>query len=81
MDSLEASEKLRTVQKVLSAFQSSFRDAQRRSGGLWKLHSGAAFDRLDKFLVRCEELLQVKVAIVQLGKLDRIEIGGTQVCH
>lgn len=78
MDSLEASEKVRTIQKVLSTFQSSFQAAQRRSEGVWKLHPDAPFDRLYAFLRRCKDLLEVKMAVLQLGKLERIEVGGTQ---
>ena len=79
MDSQEATEKLRTVQKVLTGFKSAFWTAQGRSRGLWKLHSAAPFNRLDLFLARCEEVLQMKLAMLQFGRLERIEVGGTQV--
>ncbi len=78
MDAQEAAEKLRTVEKVLTAFQSAFWTAQSRSEGLWKLHPRAPFDGLDLFLARCEEVLQVKLAVLQFARLERIEVGGTQ---
>lgn len=78
MDAQEATEKLRTVQKVLTAFQAAYWTAQGKSGGLWKLHRNAPFDRLDAFLARCEDVLQMKIAVLQFGRLERIEVGGTQ---
>lgn len=78
MDAQEATEKLRAVQKVLTAFQSAYWTAQGKSGGLWKLHRSAPFDRLDAFLLRCEDVLQMKLAVLHFGRLERIEVGGTQ---
>ena len=78
MDNVEATEKLRAVQKVLTAFQSSFWAARARSGGLWKLNPNAPFARLDAFLARCEDIHLMKLANLQFGKLERIEIGSTQ---
>ena len=78
MDAQEATEKLRAVLKVLTAFRSTFLTAQSRSQGVWKLHSSAPFDRLDLFLARCEEVLDMKLAVLQFGRLERIEVGGTE---
>lgn len=78
MDAQEATEKLRAVQKVLTTFRSAFLTAQSRSRGLWKLHPSAPFDRLDLFLGRCEAVLQMKLSVLQFGRLERIEVGGTQ---
>lgn len=79
MDSQEATDNLRIIHKVLTAFQTSFWEAQRRSGGLWKLQPRAPFDRLDAFLARCEEMQHIKMAVLQFGRLERIEIGGSLV--
>jgi len=79
MDSLEATEKLRTVQKVLAAFRSSFLETQARSGGVWKIHPSAPFARLDAFLERCKVVQDLKVSSLQFLRLERVEIGGTEV--
>lgn len=79
MDSQEAADKLQTIQRVLSAFKASFWAAQGRSAGLWKLRPEAPFDRLDAFLTRCKDAQAMKLAILQYGKLERAEIGGTKV--
>ena len=79
MDSLEATEKLRTVQKVLAAFRASFLETQARSGGVWKIHPSAPFARLDAFLERCQEVYGLKAATLQFSRLERVEIGGTEV--
>lgn len=79
MDSLEATEKLRTVQKVLAAFRSSFLETQARSRGVWKIHPSAPFARLDAFSERCKEVYDLKLSSLQFSRLERVEIGGTEV--
>ena len=44
----------------------------------WKLMNNALFMRLDSFLERCHDILDLTQTIVQFSKLAKIEIGGTK---
>lgn len=79
MDCQEATDRLRTAERVLGSFRKAFLDARARSGGVWRLHAEAPFARLDAFLARCRELFELKQAGLQFAKLERVEIGGTKV--
>ena len=79
MDSLEATEKLKVVQKVLISFKQKFLETRDRSGGIWSIHPKAPFVQLDAFLARCQELKDMKTAILQFGRLERVEIGSSEV--
>lgn len=78
MDSMEATEKLKAIQKVLLSFKSKFLETQDRSQGVWKIYPKAPFVHLDAFLARCQELHDIKLAIVQYNKLERVEIGSSE---
>lgn len=79
MDSLEATEKLKSVQRVLLSFKAKFLETQSRSSGVWNINPKAPFVQLDTFLSRCQELYDVKLAISQYSKLERVEIGSSEV--
>ena len=79
MDAQEATDKLRTVQRVLAAFKAQFLETRARSDGVWKLHPAAPFKRLDAFAARCAEVYDLRIAVLHFGRLERIEIGGTKV--
>ena len=42
----------------------------------WRIQNTALFPRLDSFLERCHDLLDLCKTVVQFQKLERIEIGG-----
>ena len=79
MDSLEATEKLRTVQKVLASFKNKFLETRSRSQGVWSINPNAPFVQLDAFLNRCQELYEIKLAVLQFTRLERVEIGSSEV--
>ena len=60
----EAAEKLRLVLKVLGTFKSYFLEYKARSiaqvpSNPWRVQSGALFGRLDAFLARCQDVLEL----------------------
>lgn len=60
----EAAEKLRLVLKVLGTFKSYFLEYKARSmaqvpSNPWRVQSGALFGRLDAFLARCQDVLDL----------------------
>lgn len=44
----------------------------------WRFQNSALFSRLDAFLERCHDVLDLSQTAVQFLKLDRVEIGGTK---
>ena len=44
----------------------------------WKMQNNALFMRLDTFLERCHDILDLTQTIVQFSKLAKIEVGGTK---
>ena len=69
--------------QVCGLFKSAYFDAKARSStevadNPWDLQSGALFSRLDAFLERCRDLLDLFRTVVQFRKLERIEIGGNK---
>ena len=44
----------------------------------WRIQNTALFPRLDAFLERCHDLLDLCKTVVQFQKLERIEIGGNK---
>ena len=44
----------------------------------WRIQNTALFPRLDSFLERCHDLLDLCKTVVQFQKLERIEIGGNK---
>ena len=69
--------------QVCGLFKSAYFEAKARSStevadNPWDLQSGALFSRLDAFLERCRDLLDLFRTVVQFRKLERIEIGGNK---
>ena len=52
----------------------------RQSERPWRFKSGAVFERLDSFRARLHALQDMFQSVVAFGRLERIEIGGYQVC-
>lgn len=44
----------------------------------WRFHNAAVFGRLDAFMQRCANMLELQSTCVQFGRLERLEIGGTK---
>ena len=69
--------------KVCGTFKSVYFDYKSRANNEvptnpWRLQNTALFPRLDSFLERCHDLLDLCKTIVQFQKLERIEIGGNK---
>lgn len=83
MDANEAVDKLRIILRVLAAFKSFYFDYKDRSAEVcpenpWKFQNNTIFSRLDAFMERCHDMLDLQITCTQFLKLDRIEIGGTK---
>ena len=52
----------------------------RQSNRPWRFKSGAVFERLDSFRARLHALQDMFQSAAAFGRLERIEIGGYQVC-
>eukprot|EP00891_Asterochloris_glomerata_P002883 jgi/Astpho2/2883/Aster-01037 len=83
MEPQEAVDKLRLTLKVLGTFKSFYFDYKSRSmsetpTNPWKFQNSALFSRLDGFLERCHDLLDLSQTTLQFNKLERVEIGGTK---
>ncbi|CAN0083883.1 unnamed protein product, partial [Phaeothamnion confervicola] len=44
----------------------------------WRIQNNALFMRLDSFLERCHDILDLTQTIVQFSRLAKIEVGGTK---
>ena len=85
MEPQEAVDKLRQTVQVLTAFKSYYFDNKARTleetpSNPWKFQNSALFGRLDAFLDRCSDVLNLSQTTLQFHKLERVEIGGTKVC-
>lgn len=76
--------KLQAMQKVLGSFVACYNDYKLRSikaapDNPWRFSGSVLFRHLDVFRQRLADLLDICQTSVQFNKLDRVEIGGTQV--
>jgi dynein heavy chain len=74
---------LRLALKVLGSFKSCYFDYKAIANAecpnnQWRVQNNALFVRLDSFLERCHDLLELVQTIVNFSKLAKIEIGGTK---
>ena len=44
----------------------------------WRFQNSALFARLDSFLERCHDILDLTQTVLQFNKLERVEVGGTK---
>jgi len=75
--------KLQTMLKVCGTFKSTYFEYKARSAtecphNSWRVQNNALFLRLDSFLERCHDILDLTQTIVQFSKIEKIEIGGTK---
>ena len=73
MEPQDAAEKLRLVLKVLGTFKSCYleykaRSAQQAPANPWRVQNGALFGRLDAFLARCQDVLELCNTGQEVGK-------------
>eukprot|EP00741_Cyanophora_paradoxa_P005992 tig00000955_g5810.t1 len=79
----DAVDRLKMTIKVLTAFKQTYleykqRVAQECPSNPWRVQNSALFSRLDSFMERCHDILDVAQTVVHFNKLERIEIGGTK---
>ncbi len=79
----KAVEKLKMTLKVCGTFKSTYFDYKATANSEcvsnpWRIQNNALFLRLDSFLERCHDILDLTQTIVQFTMLSKIEIGGTK---
>jgi dynein heavy chain, axonemal len=79
----KAVEQLRTTLHVCGSFKGIYNDykgtaAAECPANPWRIQNNALFMRLDSFLERCHDILDLTQTIVQFSKLAKIEVGGTK---
>lgn len=79
----EAVEKLRTTLRVCGSFKSYYFEYKLRTQteceeNPWRFQNSALFARLDAFLERCHDILDLTQTMLQFSKLEKVEIGGTK---
>lgn len=82
-EAAQAVEQLKTTLQVCSAFKSTYFDYKATANAEcpsnpWRIQGNALFVRLDSFLERCHDILDLTQTIVQFSKLSKIEVGGTK---
>ena len=83
MDPKEASENLKMTLKVCGSFKSYYFDYKARTqsesqSNMWRFQNSILFARLDSFLERCHDILDLSQTVLQFNTLERVEIGGTK---
>ena len=79
----QAVQMLKTTLGVCGAFKTTYFDYKNTAQAecplnTWKIQNNALFMRLDSFLERCFDILELTQTIVQFSKLAKIEVGGTK---
>lgn len=83
MESNDASERLRKSIQVCNAFKHRYSIYKQRASeecpdNPWKFQNNALFGRLEAFLERCYDVLDLVQTMQQFEKLEKIELGGTR---
>ncbi len=84
MEPGEAVDKLRLTLRILGAFKNFYFEYRAVSmndtpDNPWKFQNSSLFSRLDTFMERCHDMMDMMSTCVQFNKLERIEIGNTKV--
>ena len=83
MEPAEAVEKLRLAIRVLANFKQFYFEYRSKSlveakDNPWKFQNSSLFQRLDGYLERSHDMMDMMVTCTQFNKLERVEIGGTK---
>jgi dynein heavy chain len=78
-----AVEMLKTTINVCNAFQSTYQEYKATASvecpsNPWRVQNTALFMRLDAFIERCRDVLELLQTVVQFTHLARVEVGGTK---
>ena len=79
----QAVDHLKTTLRICGAFKNTYFDYKETANAEcpanpWRIQNNALFMRLDSFLERCHDILDLTQTIVQFSKLAKIEVGGTK---
>ena len=82
-DPIDAVDKLKTTLRVCGMLKTAYFTYKTRvfvqcPQNPWRFQNSALFARLDAFLERCHDILEVCNTKLQYVKLERIEVGGTK---
>lgn len=74
---------LQSVIRVFGNFKSTYFEYKTKASvdcvdNPWRVQNNAIFIRLDAFLERCHDILDLAQTILQFSKLAKIEVGGTK---
>jgi hypothetical protein len=83
MDASEAVDKLRMAIRVLGTFKTYYFEYKSKSNtetpeNPWRFQNNVLFSRLDAFIERCHDMLDLQSTCIQFNKLERVEVGGTK---
>jgi dynein heavy chain len=83
MEPAEAVDKLRLAIRVLANFKQFYFEYRGKSvveckDNPWKFQNSSLFQRLDAFMERSHDMMDMMSTCVQFNKLERVEIGGTK---
>lgn len=78
----DAVAQLKLVLRVLGTFKSVYFEYRNKAGtecpdNPWRFQNSALFARLDSFMERVHDLLELAETMLQFLRLERVEIGGT----
>ena len=77
----EAAERIKLVLRVCEVFKTTFFEAKARtldSVHPWNFDTRNIFSRIDKFLVRVGQILELFDTIIEFNRLEKVEVGGTK---
>ena len=83
IDPQEAVDRLKMTLKICGTFKSYYFDYKSKTthetpDNPWRFQNSAIFARLDSFLERCHDILDLCQTFLQFNKLESVEIGGTK---
>ncbi len=77
-DPAEAHHKLSMCMELCAKFKETYYDHKAQAKNAWKITPSALFVRLDAFIERCQDIMQLTQTIQQFTKLKKLEIGNTK---
>ena len=83
MEPSEAVDKLRLAIRVLANFKQFYFEYRTKSlteakENPWKFQNSSLFQRLDSYLERSHDMMDMMITCTQFNKLERVEVGGTK---
>lgn len=74
----DAHSKLNACMDYCTKFKETYYYYKAKAKNAWKITPSALFVRLDAFIERCQDIMQLTQTIQQFNKLKKIEIGNTK---